>query len=73
MTQNDIVLYSTGCPKCVILEKKLGMKNVPFTVCSDVDVMQERGFMTLPMLEVDGKILDFGEAVRWVNTLEEES
>lgn len=66
MTQNDIVLYSTGCPKCVILEKKLGMKNVPFTVCNNVDVMQERGFMTLPMLEVDGKVLDFGEAVRWI-------
>lgn len=67
----NVILYSTGCPKCVILEKKMNLKNVNYNVVSDVDLMQEKGFMTLPMLEVDGKLMDFGEAVKYINEMEE--
>ena len=63
----DVTLYSTGCPKCNVLEKKLAEKNIDFEVVSDVDIMQNKGFMTMPMLEVDGKTMDFGSSVRWIN------
>lgn len=64
---SKIILYSTGCPKCIILEKKLNEKNIEYDEITDVDLMQDKGFMTLPMLEVDGNTMDFGAAVRWVN------
>lgn len=63
----NVILYSTGCPKCVILEKKLEQKGIEYTVNNDIDLMTQKGFMSLPMLDVDGKELEFGEAVRWLN------
>ena len=64
-----ITIYSTGCPKCKILETKLNQKNVNYNVIDDTDVMVDKGFQSLPMLEVDGELMDFGDAVRWVNEL----
>lgn len=66
----NITLYSTGCPKCTILEKKLDQKNISYEINNDVDLMQEKGFMSMPMLEVDGELMDFGTAVNWVNSTE---
>ena len=63
----NVTLYSTGCPKCTILKKKLDDANIKYNIVTDVDVMQEKGFMTLPMLEVDDEVIDFGKAVKWVN------
>lgn len=64
-----VTIYSTGCPKCKILETKLNQKNVNYNVVDDTDVMVDKGFQSLPMLEVDGELMDFGDAVRWVNEL----
>ncbi|MBQ6359568.1 MAG: hypothetical protein IJJ25_00260 [Lachnospiraceae bacterium] len=63
----SIVLYSTGCPKCNVLETKLNNKNIKFDVVTDEEVMQNKGFMSLPMLEVNGEELDFMQALRWTN------
>lgn len=63
----DVILYSTGCPKCIILKKKMDEKNIEYDIVSDVDLMQEKGFMSLPMLEVNGSTMDFGSAIKWVN------
>lgn len=62
-----ITLYSTHCPKCKILEKKLDNANIEYVICDDMDIMINKGFDFLPMLEVDDKIMNFGEAVKWVN------
>lgn len=62
-----ITLYSTGCPKCHVLEAKLKQKNINYDLCTDVDVMQSKGMMSAPALEVDGNLMDFGSAVKWVN------
>lgn len=62
----DIVLYSTGCPKCKVLEAKLEAACIPFKVVSDMDEMTKRGFMTVPVLEVDGLTYNFTEAIQWV-------
>lgn len=61
------ILYSTGCPRCMVLEKKLGQANIEFSVESDVEKMIEMGYEQAPILEVDGKPLEYGEAVKWVN------
>ena len=61
----SIVLYSTNCPKCKVLEKKLDSIGVDYTIVTDEDLMISKGFSSAPMLEVDGNIMDFGNAVRW--------
>lgn len=62
-----ITLYSTGCPKCRVLEKKLEAEEIEYTKVEDEDVMIEKGFMSAPMLDVDGKVMNFKEAVDWLN------
>jgi glutaredoxin len=66
----EVILYGNGCPKCRVLETKLKQKGVDYTEISDIDLMTEKGFMTIPMLEIDGKILNFTEANTWINEKE---
>lgn len=66
-----IILYSTNCPKCKILEQKLKSNNIEYVEFTDVDKMIEMGFSMMPMLEVDGVIMDFGTANKWVNEFNE--
>lgn len=62
-----IILYTTHCPKCVILEKKLFEANLDYKICEDKNLMINKGFDFLPVLEVDGQTMGFKEAVKWVN------
>ena len=62
-----VKMYSTHCPKCKILETKLKQKNIEYEECTDINEMLSKGIETVPILEVDGQMLDFGKAVRWVN------
>lgn len=62
----NIILYSTHCPKCIVLEKKLKEKNIQFNIVSDEDAIIKKGFMTVPMLEVNDNIMNFQEAMRWI-------
>lgn len=62
-----VVLYSTHCPKCNVLEKKLKAKNIKYEEVNDVETMKEKGYLTVPVLEIDGKCLDFKEAADWLN------
>lgn len=67
-----ITLYSTGCPKCKVIEKKLGQKNIQYIKNTDITEMQRLGFTSAPVLEVDGKIMNFGDANRWIMNYVEE-
>jgi hypothetical protein len=40
---------------------------VDYEEITDVDVMRDKGFMSAPMLEVDGKTMTFVEAIKWIN------
>lgn len=62
-----ITLYTIDCPKCKILEKKLEQANVQYEVVKDRELMEQKGFDFMPVLEVDGQTMNFGEAVKWVN------
>jgi hypothetical protein len=65
----DIIFYSTDCPKCKILKKKLDSKNLIYSLVDDVDTMLDLGLMSAPALSVDGKLMDFLDAVNFVNSL----
>lgn len=64
-----VTLYTTNCPKCKVLEAKLKQKNIDFAVCDDEDEMIKRGFQSAPVLDCGDKVMMFGEAVKWVNSL----
>lgn len=68
-TQNteNIVLYSTGCPRCEVLKKKLTNANISFVTESDTNVMIEKGFTDVPILDVNGECMNFVEANNWIN------
>ena len=63
----SVVLFSTHCPRCNVLEKKLQQKNISYEEVNDVEIMKEKGYLTVPILEVDGMIMDFKTAVDWIN------
>lgn len=62
-----ITLYTTYCPKCNVLKSKLDSKNIEYKIVEDVDIMQNKGFSSAPVLEVDNEMLDFVNAIKWVN------
>lgn len=65
MTEN-IILYSTGCPRCAILKKKLAEKGIDYTENNSIDEMLALGIMTVPVLAVGEEMKSFTEAVAWL-------
>lgn len=61
-----ITLYSTHCPRCNVLEKKLEKKGIEFELNEDIQILIKKGFTTAPVLEVDGKFMNFMEANKWI-------
>ena len=64
---DKIILYSNNCPRCEILKKKLDDNKINYEVVDNVDIMIDKGLSTVPVLEVNNKMLDFKDAVEWVN------
>lgn len=64
---NMVVLYSTGCPKCDVLKSKLNAKQVPYEEITSVSDMLELGITQVPVLGIDGQLLEFAEANKWLN------
>lgn len=62
----SIILYTTGCPKCRVLESKLKSKGIDFDTVTDVEKMISMGIMEAPVLEVGGVSMSFNQALEWV-------
>lgn len=62
-----VKMYTTHCPKCNVLAAKLVQKNIEYDEETDIEKIIEKGFQSVPLLEVDGEILNFMEAISWVN------
>lgn len=62
-----IELFSTGCPKCNILEKKLTQKSIQFTKNNNIDELIQKGFTSAPILKIGEEYLEFAEAIKYVN------
>lgn len=64
---NKIILFSTGCPKCNVLKQKLSTYSIDYTLETDMTEIIDAGLMTVPILKVDDKYLEFKEANDWLN------
>lgn len=68
-------MYSTGCPKCNVLKKKLDLKKIEYEIITDLTIIKEVGkesnINTLPILSVNGEIMDFKNAINWLEEYEQ--
>ena len=65
----SVVLFSTHCPRCNVLEKKLQQKKIDYKEINDTAIMEQKGYLSVPVLEVNGKSMNFKEAFNYVNSL----
>lgn len=63
----EIILYSTGCPKCNVLKKKLDDQNIGYSENTNIETMTSLGIEQVPVLSVDGDLMDFSQANIWIN------
>lgn len=63
----NIILYSTGCPQCKVLKQKLDAKGIHYIENNSVDEMLALGIRQAPTLSVDGVVMNFKSAIAWVN------
>ena len=64
----NIIFYSTDCPRCRILKKKLDMAGLEYTINTDVDQMLKMGFQEAPVLGVDNAFMNFTQANTWLRS-----
>ena len=65
-----ITLYSTGCPKCQILEKRLKKNNIDFIISDNVDALIEKGFQSAPVMAVGKLFYDYTSAMNLLKKYE---
>ena len=62
------MLYSTNCPKCKILEKKLTAEGKEFTVISDIDTVlstaETHNIQEAPFVIVDDNVYNFADSLK---------
>lgn len=61
-----VILYEHGCPKCKVLKMKLDKQGIQYETVGDIEIMKAKGFNEAPKLEVDGVVMNFTEAVKWI-------
>lgn len=63
---DKIILYSTNCPKCKVIEKKLNAKGLEYEVSNDIEFLITKGFKQAPVLQVGYQYMPFAEANKWI-------
>lgn len=65
-----ITLYSTGCPKCEVLKKRLTNDGIKFHISDNVDKLVEMGFMNAPILQIGDNYYEFPDAMKKLKAYE---
>lgn len=65
----DIVLYTTHCPMCLMLERKLKEKNINYIEISDTNEIKKAGIKNVPVLKVGNKTMDSYNAMQWIKNI----
>lgn len=61
-----VIMYTTHCPQCKVLEKMLNDKKIEYTQITDIDVMKFKGIQSVPYLEIEGELKNFKESMEWI-------
>lgn len=66
-----MILFSTNCPQCKVLEMKLEKKGIEFEICNDISELIEMGIKRAPILKLDsGEYLAFPDAIKYINEVD---
>ncbi len=72
-----IKLYTTNCPKCKVLEKKLDELNLTYDKVYDKDVImsvsRQNKILSAPILQVDDDYYKFSDALNYVKDIGNEN
>lgn len=68
------ILYATNCPKCKIIKGRLEYLNIKYKLVDNVDDIKkfnnDNNLKGVPILLIDDHILDFNEAMKYLNIKE---
>lgn len=67
MSKHIVLFTQENCPRCNIIKTKLSSKEVSFQESKNMEVLKEKGFLTVPVLNVGEDYLDFLKANEWIN------
>jgi glutaredoxin len=63
----SVTLYSKdGCIRCDIVKQMLNNHNVLFDEIKDESIIEEKEYEQLPMMEVDGKEMEYNQILYWM-------
>ncbi len=65
----EIILYSTNCPRCKVLEAKMIEKDIPFKEVTDVEEMLQLGISQAPMVRAGNDLMEFSKAIEWIRKM----
>lgn len=60
------ILFSTGCPQCIVLKEKLKAANIDYLEVTDKDAIIAKGITKVPVLEIDGVRMELSAANEWI-------
>ena len=64
-----VVFYTIGCPQCLLVERKLKEKCIPYEEKNDIEEMISLGFEHAPIPVVDDKVMGVKDALNWIKTI----
>ncbi len=66
-----IILYTTHCPMCTVLEEKLEDAGFEYETVEDPQEIIKLGYYSAPILSVDENTMTFKEACDWIDYMED--
>ena len=64
---HQLILYSKEtCSRCKLIKRMLDIHNVFYTEIDDIKIIYDKEFESAPVLEVDGKPLEYPEILTWL-------
>lgn len=63
----NVIMYTTHCPRCEVLKTKLLNKKIAFEEETSIVKMKELGIDNVPVLNINGTLKNFIEAIKWIN------
>lgn len=61
-----IILYTTNCPRCKMLEMRLKMAKIEYKAINDINLMEQKGIVSAPCLEIDGMLKNYSDSMAWI-------
>ncbi len=67
--EKHVILYTTHCPMCRVMEAILKKNGYTYTENTDVQLMREKGFKSVPWIEFeDGTLMNIQDAKKFFAT-----